>query len=285
MRLQATRRLRRAPRTRTRQHSTRPDAHGPRSGTASTSNAPRSRPNWRTCACSWPPHTPPHTRYAAARTPGSRGHVSARTSRCAGCGRGHLPALLEAARRLAAMEQEEMPAMRARAEMTAGTGGRPPRRADGGCPRPRSPLRAGRMTRRVTELESSLADAWAQKRALEDEIRAVHATPAVPGAQPDHVQISDEHGRILQDIAHVGFMRTSPDGRTLEANTHAARLCGYSSPELLIEASILPEPLRLLADADPSSAARFEVCLQLADGRPPRWVAGTQLPLGMTTRT
>ena len=193
-----------------------------------------------------------------------------------------IPALLEAASRLAALEQEEMPAMRVRAAIERQEQEAALREELTATARERDNAMGALadVALRVTELESSLADAWAQKHALEDEIRAVHATQAVPGAQTDHVQISDEHGRILQDIAHVGFMRTSPDGRILEANTHAARLCGYASPERLIEASILPEPLRLLADADLSSPARFEVCLQLADGRPPRWVAGARLPAG-----
>ena len=169
---------------------------------------------------------------------------------------------IPAARRLTVLEQDEVPAMLARAETQRQEQETALRDdlANAASERDRATATLADVAHRAAELESSLADARAQTQALEDELRAAPA-PAVPAAETLQVAVPDEHGWILQDMAQVGFMRTSHDGRILEANAHAARLCGHASQQSLIEARTLPEPLTLLAD-----------------GRPPRWVAGARLP-------
>ena len=98
-----------------------------------------------------------------------------------------------------------------------------------------------------------------------------------PGARRIDVTVPS-HDWILQDIAQVGVVRTSPDGRILEANERAARLVGYDSATALTDAGLLPGPLTLVAAGEASAPTRFEVCLQLAEGRPARWLAGARLP-------
>lgn len=128
---------------------------------------------------------------------------------------------------------------------------------------------------RVAELEATIADAWAQKAALELAVQRAHADAS---ANQVHVEVPAEHRWLLQEIAHVGFVRTMPDGRVIEANDHAARLCGHREASALVAAGTLPLPLTLLAGGEDAEATRFEVCLQLAEGQPPRWIAGARLP-------
>ncbi len=129
---------------------------------------------------------------------------------------------------------------------------------------------------RVAELEASLSDAWAQKAGLERDVVQAR-TEAV--ASDRHVDVPSEHARLVQEIAHVGFVRTALDGRILEANDHAARLCGYRNASALVDAGTLPLPVTMLAEGEDAGATRFEVCLQLAEGASPRWIAGARLPM------
>ena len=129
---------------------------------------------------------------------------------------------------------------------------------------------------RVAELEASLADAWAQKAGLERDVLQAR-TEAV--ASDRHVDVPSEHAWLVQEIPHVGFVRTTLDGRILEANDHAARLCGYQHASALVDAGTLPLPVTMLAEGEDAGATRFEVCLQLAEGASPRWIAGARLPM------
>ena len=129
---------------------------------------------------------------------------------------------------------------------------------------------------RVAELEASLSDAWAQKAGLERDVLQAR-TAAAASDRP--VDVPSEHAWLVQEIAHVGFVRTTLDGRILEANDHAARLCGYRSAPAMVDAGTLPLPLTMLAEGEDAGATRFEVCLQIADGASPRWIAGARLPM------
>lgn len=190
-----------------------------------------------------------------------------------------IPGLVDAARRLTILEQDELPALlsRAEAQRQEQEAALRDQLSVAASERDRATAALEDATRRVTELDSSLARAMAQNVALEAAVRTASPAVVVDAATPSHVDVSDEHSWILQEIAHIGVIKTARDGRILEANVHAARLCGYASPQALLDGQSMPEPLTLLADGDPSAPARFEVCLQLADDRP-RWVAGARLP-------
>ena len=176
-----------------------------------------------------------------------------------------LALLQDAALRLADLEATELPALReAAAAATA--------------ERDQSAGALADATHRAAELEAALADAWAHKTRLEQELLAAGQAPHAPAESDAPVDVPAAHGWILQDIAQVGFVRTTAEGRIVEANDHAARLCGYRSAAALVDFGVLPLPLTLLADGDDAAPTRFEVCLQVAEGRPPRWIAGARLP-------
>ena len=134
------------------------------------------------------------------------------------------------------------------------------------------------LQERVHELEATLSAAEARRVALEHDVREAHEAQSAPAVPAATVDVPAEHGWILQDIAQVGFVRTTSEGRILECNAHAASLCGYRSPAAFMAAGALPEPLTLLATGDGPS--RFEVCLQVVEGGPARWIAGARLPEG-----
>jgi PAS domain-containing protein len=173
-----------------------------------------------------------------------------------------LAALQESTQRLAEFDAHDVPALRAAADDARGEHER----------------LAGALLetqQRVAELEAALSAAWTEKTGLERDVQRAHAESASSELQLD---VPAEHRWLLQEIAHVGFVRTTSDGRVLDANDHAARLCGHRDAAALVGAGALPAPLTLLAAGDEAQAARFEVCLQLSAGQPPRWIAGARLP-------
>ena len=133
-----------------------------------------------------------------------------------------IPELLDAARRLTALEQDEVPAMLARAEtqrqeqetalrdeLTAAASER--ERATGAL---------ADVAQRVAELESSLADAWAQKLALEDDDprRTHHARSACDG----------DGARRACPTNTAGSSRTS----RMSASCIPRTMAGFSRPML-----------------------------------------------------
>ncbi|MCC6162857.1 MAG: PAS domain-containing protein [Acidobacteria bacterium] len=178
----------------------------------------------------------------------------------------NVTALRDALARVQALEGDEIPALRDIAEAA---------RAD--AARIADALDAAQQ--RAAELEAALADASTRAADLELEVAHARVAPPPIGAPVETVAIDlpPEQRWLLQEVAHIGLVRTTGDGRVLEANDHAAALCGHGRGADLVDAGRLPEPLALIGDPDDRSAARFEVCLQTTAGQPPRWVAGARL--------
>ncbi len=178
-----------------------------------------------------------------------------------------IPALLESTRRLALLDEaaHDAATLRDHAEADAAAAERDAALAV-----------VAELRQRVQDLETTLAAAHADRVDIERDLRRVQA--AATTAPQATVDVPPEQRWLLQEIAQVGFVRTTSDGRVLDANDHAAQLCGHRDAAALVEAGALPLPLTLLAGDDQASAARFEVCLQSGDHTPPRWIAGARLP-------
>lgn len=194
-----------------------------------------------------------------------------------------LPRLVAAARRLVQVEQEEMPTVLARLEsqqqahVTA--------------------LESLRdATRRVADLEAAASAANARVEELERDARlaatpqgetdaqlttepvpAAPTSPPAPAPAVTHVEVPTPHEWILQEIAQVGFVRTTSDGRVLEATARAAALCGQGDADAWMAGGTLPQPMLLVAPDEALDLVRFEVCIQTDDGTA-RWIAGVRFP-------
>ena len=133
---------------------------------------------------------------------------------------------------------------------------------------------------RIHELERTVDVLERDKLALEAAARELpEAEPVAAdavvttGAAP-----ADQHW-LLEQLARVGVVGTGRDGRILEANTRAARLCGFDSAAAFQSAGRLPAPLLDVAGGDVSTSSRFELCLQVELDAPASWVAGARLPV------
>lgn len=128
---------------------------------------------------------------------------------------------------------------------------------------------------RAQELEQRLEALVHVNLALEADVARLAAPVA---AAPVAASVAPEQEWLLEEVAALGVVHTSPDGLVISANAHAARACGLASGDDLVRAGRLPAPLRALAGDDDAVASRFEVCLQGEDDVLPRWVAGVRLP-------
>lgn len=158
---------------------------------------------------------------------------------------------------------------------------------------------AAAATARIADLEDQLAQSAVHRMALQaDAVRAqeleqrledlVHANlaleadaarrSAAPHSPPVPAALAPEQQWMLEEVAALGVVQTSPDGLVISANGHAARACGFASGDDLVRLGRLPEPLRTIAGDDDAVASRFEVCLQREDDASAHWIAGVRLP-------
>jgi PAS domain-containing protein len=192
-----------------------------------------------------------------------------------------LPTLVDAAARLAVLEQQEVPALLARAQAQE-------QAHDGQLARIRemvAGLEALREERDAALDAARTAEARAEE--LEAQLTLVAATPAdasptspqpepMPQPAPGPASVTAVQRWLLEDIARVGLVRTDADGHIIDANDQAARLCGFADAAALRSAGHLPAEITSLADEDTEGSARFETCLQVADAAP-HWIAGARL--------
>ncbi|BCS31336.1 hypothetical protein TBR22_A05360 [Luteitalea sp. TBR-22] len=187
-----------------------------------------------------------------------------------------LPGLVDAATRLAVLEHEEVPALLARAQAQQHA----------------HDEQLARLTEVVASLEGTRAErdaaieaaSLAQARVDDLEARlagtalppVAAATPAVASPRAEAGSATSIQRWMLEDVARVGFVRTTTDGRVIDANDRAARLCGLPDATALLDARHLPDAIAALAEGEQAATVRFESCLLTADGAS-RWIAGARL--------
>jgi PAS domain S-box-containing protein len=135
---------------------------------------------------------------------------------------------------------------------------------------------------RIHDLEGAVASLERDRLTLEERLRArlePEPTPAARESVMTAGTLPAEHHWLLEHVARVGVVVTDDDGRIVEANERAARLCGFESVAALRAAGVLPAPLAAVAGEDHSTASRFELCLQLAPDAMPLWINGARLPV------
>ena len=164
------------------------------------------------------------------------------------------------AARLATIEAEELPALRAAAAAH-----------DAGEQAMAAALAAARE--RIAELETTVVD-LREHGAGDAAVGSPPTAECVPAAS---VVLPNEQQRLLQEIAGLGIVRTGPAGDVLESDDRAAHLCGFADAAALRRAGTVPTPLLAAAGADTADAVRFEVCLQHAGTATPRWLAGARV--------
>ncbi len=125
---------------------------------------------------------------------------------------------------------------------------------------------------RVRDLEARLADALDAREITDHQAPDAH----VPEPGPSLV-LADEQHWLLQEVARVGVLRTARDGSVVDADDRAAHLCGFPSGRALRHAGALPAPLLAASGDVADQPARFELCLQATDEGTARWIAGARL--------
>ncbi len=83
---------------------------------------------------------------------------------------------------------------------------------------------------------------------------------------------------LLYEVAAIGHLSTTPDGRILAANDIAAQLLGHFSSQVFEAAGSMPQPLIDVAGAFARRPSRFELCLQHGEDGPLHWIVGLALP-------
>ncbi len=83
---------------------------------------------------------------------------------------------------------------------------------------------------------------------------------------------------LLYEVAAIGHVSTTPDGRILSANDIAAQLLGHFSSSVFEAAGSMPQPLVDVAGAFARRPSRFELCLQHGEDGPLHWIVGLAVP-------